>query len=252
MRPLIAAFGLFTIIPMPTIAQLDRRTAGRAMAAFPWVGLLLGAAAGAVLWGVTTAGAAPLLGAALALAVGAGATGALHLDGLADTADGLGSRKSADEALAIMRKSDIGPMGVVTLLFALLVGVAALASMAPQVAAGAVAVSAMTGRLAVVVATVSRASARREGFGALFAGVTAPWSAAVNVALAAAIALGAGWLLDGLPGLVRFGLAFVAALAGGWLWGSHLRRRFGGQTGDTFGSIVEVGQVLFLVVAALL
>ena len=117
MRALLAAVGLFTVIPVRPF-DVDRRAASRAMAALPVLGLLLGLAAGAVagLLGWLTS---PLLGAVVGLALLAWLTGALHLDGVADTADGLGSRKPADEALAIMRRSDIGPMGVVVLVFVL-------------------------------------------------------------------------------------------------------------------------------------
>ncbi|MDO5736155.1 MAG: adenosylcobinamide-GDP ribazoletransferase, partial [Propionibacteriaceae bacterium] len=113
---LVVSLGLFTTIPVPPVAAIDRRLAGRAMAAFPLVGLLLGVLAGAAAFVVGTLGS-PLLGAVAGLATLAGLTGALHLDGLADTADGLGSRKPADQALEIMRRSDIGPMGVISLLF---------------------------------------------------------------------------------------------------------------------------------------
>lgn len=251
MRALTAAFGLFTVIPVPPVAEIDRRVAGRAIVALPWVGLVLGAAAGCLLWITGWLGGGQLLGAALALALLAGATGALHLDGLADTADGLGSRKPAAEALIIMRKSDIGPMGVVTLLFALLLAVAALASLPTLTAALAVAVAATVGRVAIVMATVSTRSARQEGFGALFTGVTSRRSALLTVVLCAAVAAAAGFWSGGWPGTLGFVAALAVALTVGALWARHLRTRLGGLTGDTFGSISEVTHVVFLIVIAL-
>lgn len=140
MRALVAAMGLFTIVPMPVV-DVDRRVAARAVAALPWVGLLL-----------------------------VGLTGALHLDGLADTFDGLGSRKPTAEPRAIMRQSDIGPMGVVAVLFALLIDVAALSSLPVAWVVVGLVVASMVGRLAVVISTVSTASAQMQGFGALFVG----------------------------------------------------------------------------------
>src|SRR3982075_4623765 len=97
-----------------------RRAAAAAMTWAPVVGLLLGAAAAAVLelaarWGRT----GPLLAAVLAVAALALLTRGLHLDGLADLADGLGSRRPAGQALASMKRSDIGPFGVVTLVLTL-------------------------------------------------------------------------------------------------------------------------------------
>src|ERR1700729_2844002 len=115
----------------------SRRAAGAAMIWAPVVGLLLGAPGAG---GRCGAGAAPvpeapsrfghtgpLLAAALAVATLAAGSRGLHLDGLADLADGLGSRRPAGQAPEIMKRSDIGPFGVVTLVFALLIQVAALA-----------------------------------------------------------------------------------------------------------------------------
>lgn len=255
MRGFVAALGLFTVIPVPPESEIGRTLAGRAMLAFPWVGLLLGAAGGAVLWAVVAAGAGGWLGAALALAVVALLTGALHLDGLADTADGLGSRRPAEEALVIMRRSDIGPMGVVALMLALLVDAAALASLAERGglgAAGAFAVAAMAGRAVVTLATVSAASARQQGFGALFIGATPrPAAAATAVAVLGVAAL-IGAASDGVAGAVIMGATATAAAGAGLLWAAHLRRRLGGMTGDVFGSIIEVTQAATLVLAALL
>ncbi|MHA6508521.1 adenosylcobinamide-GDP ribazoletransferase [Tessaracoccus sp. Y1736] len=255
MRGFVAALGLFTVIPVPPVAEIDRGLAGRAMAAFPWVGLLVGALAGAVLWGVVALGAGGWLGAALALAVVALLTGALHLDGLADTADGLGSRKPAEEALVIMRRSDIGPMGVVALALALLIDGAALASLAERgglLAAGALTVAAMVGRGVVTLATVSRASARQHGFGALFIGATSRATAVLTGVAVVGVAAGVGALAFGLSGAAVFVGATVAAGGVGFLWARHLRRRLGGMTGDVFGSIVEVTLAAFLVLVALL
>lgn len=255
MRGFVAAVGLFTVIPVPPVAEIDRRLAGRVMAAFPWVGLLVGAPAGVVLWGVVALGAGGWLGAALALAVVALLTGALHLDGLADTADGLGSRKPAEEALVIMRRSDIGPMGVAALTLTLLIDGAALASLAERgglLAAGALTVAAMVGRGVVTLATVSGASARQQGFGALFIGATSRATAALTGVAVVGVATVIGALAHGRGGAADFAVASVAAGGIGLLWVRHLRRRLGGTTGDVFGSVVEVTVAAFLVLVALL
>ena len=95
-----------------------------------------------------------LLGGVLAVAVLALLTGGLHLDGLADTADGLGSRRPAAEALAIMRRSDTGPLGVATLLLVVLIQVSALATVPRGLdGAGALVLAVVTGRVAVLLAT---------------------------------------------------------------------------------------------------
>ncbi|MYX73011.1 adenosylcobinamide-GDP ribazoletransferase, partial [Streptomyces sp. SID3915] len=102
------------------------------------------------------AGAGPLLAAVASVALPAALTRGLHLDGLADTADGLGSGKPAEDALRIMKQSDIGPFGVITLLFVLLAQVAALFELYGRGwahgAAGAVA-AAVVARLALTLAS---------------------------------------------------------------------------------------------------
>ncbi|HEY6496052.1 MAG TPA: adenosylcobinamide-GDP ribazoletransferase, partial [Trebonia sp.] len=109
------AMSLFTAIPAGVDGALDDDVAARAILWLPAIGLLLGGIGAGVVLAVgrlSPAGPGRLLGAALAVAVIAVLTGGLHLDGLADTADGLGSRRPAAAALEIMRRSDIGPMGV--------------------------------------------------------------------------------------------------------------------------------------------
>jgi adenosylcobinamide-GDP ribazoletransferase len=248
------AVSLFTTIPAGVNKVLDDDVAARAVLWLPGIGLLLGAIGGGVVLGAGSlngTGPGRLLGAALAVAVIAVLTGGLHLDGLADTADGLGSRRPADVALEIMRRSDIGPMGVGALVLVLLVQVAAVAAIprAP-LAAGAVVLAEVTGRVSVVVATSSPA-ARPGGFGALVAGRTTPVERAL-MAGALACAVAAAGLTGGGPALAVRGLA--AALAG-LLAGSLVQRtadrRLGGMTGDVFGAILQVSATTVLIVAAL-
>src|SRR5260370_22989240 len=113
--------------------SVSRQTAAAAMAWAPAVGLALGVAAAAVLVGADRLlRAGPLLAAVLAVVTLALLTRGLHLDGLADLADGLGSRRTAPAALEIMKRSDIGPFGVTTLVLTLFVQVAALAQAQPR------------------------------------------------------------------------------------------------------------------------
>ena len=123
----------------------DRRTAALAMYCAPVVGALLGAAAAGVLIGCRAGRSGPLLAAVLAIGVLAALTRGLHLDGLADLADGLGSRKPAGAALDIMKRSDIGPFGVLTIVLTLLIQVAALAR-AEQLGRGPLAIGAAVSR----------------------------------------------------------------------------------------------------------
>lgn len=254
-HPLHAAISLFTVIPVPPVA-LDRSAARSAIWALPWVGGLVGLVAALVAGGAQALGGGPLLAALLGLGVLALSTGGLHLDGLADTADGLASRRPAVEALAIMKRSDIGPMGVASLVFVLGVDAAALAS--PRVAAaGPLALAAalvagpMIGRLLAVAGTTpGHPPAHAGGFAALFAGVSSPRAVAVDAVAVLAVCVGLGAVARGGPGALAFGLAATAAWLVGWGWRRHLVRRLGGLTGDTWGSLIELGQLIAWVVLA--
>ncbi|GAA3165124.1 hypothetical protein GCM10010466_64970 [Planomonospora alba] len=165
------AVGTLSVFPVRP-GTVDRRAGGRAMALAPLVGAALGAVAAAVLAGALLTGASPLLASLLAVGTLALLTRALHLDGLADLADGLGSGRPAGQALDIMKRSDIGPFGVVTLVFVLGAQAAALAE-ASAAGHGPVALVAacVAGRLAITWACREGVPAARPGgLGALVAG----------------------------------------------------------------------------------
>ncbi|MEU6425463.1 adenosylcobinamide-GDP ribazoletransferase [Microbispora sp. NPDC046973] len=179
------AVGTLTILPVRPV-EAGRVVVGRAMALAPFVGVLLGLAGAVVLVAAGSLSGSPLLGAVLAVGALAWLTRALHLDGLADLADGLGSGKPSDGALEVMKRSDIGPFGVVTAVIALLVQVAAL-SRGDAVAWVALVTAAVTGRLAVTWACREGVPpARPTGLGALVAG-TVRRGAAIGATLASAV-----------------------------------------------------------------
>ncbi len=142
------------------------------MTVAPLVGALLGVVGAVVLAGALRLSIDPLLASVLAVAVLALLTRGLHLDGLADLADGLGSGRPAGQALDIMKRSDIGPFGVVTLVFALLVQVAALSEITTSGRGPVALVTAcVTGRLALTWACRTEIPAARPGgLGAMVAG----------------------------------------------------------------------------------
>ncbi|MGW0754764.1 adenosylcobinamide-GDP ribazoletransferase, partial [Streptomyces sp. NPDC002587] len=170
------AFGTLTVLPA-RITRWDRPAARTGMACAPLAGLAVGllAAVPGVL--LLVLGGGPLLAAAVTVAVPAALTRGLHLDGLADTADGLGSARPAADALRIMKQSDIGPFGVVTLVITMLVQAAALSEMyADSWFRGALAAvtAAVTARLALTLAsnTSSAKSSRSHRTAACSSGVT--------------------------------------------------------------------------------
>jgi adenosylcobinamide-GDP ribazoletransferase len=253
-RSLRAALSMFTVIPAGTGGELAEGEAVRAVRWLPAVGLLLGAIGAGAMACVEVGGfSAPrrLLGAALAVALLALLTGGLHLDGLADTVDGLGSRRPAADALAIMRRSDVGPLGVAALVLVLLIQVTALASVSRiPLAAGSLVLATVTGRVAVVVATGSPA-ARPGGFGALVAGRTTARDRAVSIALPGCAVAVAGFAAAGAGLAIRGLIAVGAGLLAGGLVQRVAARRLGGMTGDVFGAIVEVSATAVLLACAL-
>jgi adenosylcobinamide-GDP ribazoletransferase len=184
-----------------------------------------------------------LLAAALAVAAMALLTRGLHLDGLADLADGLGSRRPAAAALEIMKRSDIGPFGVVAVVLTLLVQVTALAR-AEALGRGclAVVVAAVTARLAMTAACRRGVPAARPGgLGALVAGSVHP-------------AVLAGLLGATVGGAAAFGMIFAVAvlvgIAAGVALTAAVTRRLGGITGDVLGAVAEVAAAACLLVTA--
>jgi adenosylcobinamide-GDP ribazoletransferase len=243
--------GLFTIVPVRSAAAADLAP-GDGVAALLWLpvlGAVLGAVAGlpdvAIRQWAPHAGP---LGAVLSMAALAVMTRCLHLDGLADTTDGLASRAPAERALEIMRKSDIGPFGVVALVFVLLAEVVALSG----VPGGAwtpvpiLAVAAATGRVAAVQAALRGVpAARSSGFGALVAGgvpagAVAAWTVVVlmfGTVAAQSADVPVVWLVA----------VQCFAMVAGWLLRAHAVRRLGGTTGDVFGALIELVTAVALV-----
>ena len=242
------AVTLLTAIPLPggkAGGPPSRSAAGAAMSWAPVIGLLLGGAAAGVLYAFQRFWhAGPLVGATLAIVVLAALTRCLHLDGLADLADGLGSGRPADQALDIMRRSDIGPFGVAVLVLTVLLQVTAL-TQADALGRGVISVitAAVTGRLAVTWACRRGVpAARGEGLGALVAGTVHP---AVPVALSAAA----------LAGAASFNWIFAVAIAAGLAVSAGVTRlavrRLGGITGDVLGALTEIATAGCLLVLAL-
>ncbi|GAA5184125.1 hypothetical protein GCM10023322_24900 [Rugosimonospora acidiphila] len=232
------ALTTFSVLPLRA-GRVDRASAGVAMAGAPLVGGLLGAVLAGVALGLRELAAPALVLGAATVALGLALTRGLHIDGLADTVDGLGSYADRDRALQITKSPEVGPFGVAAIVLSLLVqaaGVAALAGRPATAALVGIVVATATGRLAVAWACRRGVpAARPEGLGALVAGTVGVASAVAGTLAVAALAVLA------VPARPWQGpLAVLLAVGGSALVRRHAVRRLGGITGDVLGALVEV------------
>ena len=217
--------------------------AARASWAFPFVGAAIGAVAGLAFLLARHLHLGAGLAALVALAAGLAVTGALHEDGLADTADGFFGGESRAQKLAIMRDSRHGTFAVLALLLSFGLRGAALAEIGDPLRAALALVAAHAGSRALLpLAALLSRPARNVGLGADF-GTPTPFLAAAAAIAGGLISLAA---LGPIRGLVAFGLAGLAALAGTEL----ARRQIGGYTGDVLGAVQQLGEIAMLLAAS--
>ena len=245
------AAGTLTALRVPPPRRVDRATARVAMLLAPVAVLPLGALAALIGSVPAWSGLAPPVAAGLAIGVVALSTRALHLDGLADTADGLGSGYDRDRSLDIMRRGNTGPMGVAAVTLVLLIQVLAAAALLTRpwgfVTLGVLVCLSRTALLIACAAQVP--AARPSGLGATVAGVVPRSAAVVGLVLAAGgaaaatIPTGAPWWLGVLA--VLAGAAVTAGLV------ARCVRRFGGITGDVLGAAIELALLVLLVIVGL-
>ena len=242
----LESLGLLTVLPVPAHAAASAR------GVLPWaplVGLLLGGVA----TGVAVLGTrlvSPLTGAVLALTALAALTRGLHLDGLADTADGLGPLRDRERALAVMRQGDVGPFGVAAVVLVLLLQAAAIAELltldggAPAIWAAVVA-----GRLALTrTGLPGTAVADGSRLGSAVAGTVRPvvlvaWFLVLGAVVVAATGL------DPAHTAATAGAVLVGLLAGEIVL-HRARRRLGGVSGDVMGAMAEATTAVTLLGAA--
>ncbi|MDO1480261.1 adenosylcobinamide-GDP ribazoletransferase [Rhodococcus ruber] len=235
MRGVALALSWLTVLPIRGPGHIDRSAAGAAIAAAPVAGLVLGLGTAGALWAAVAAGCTPLLAGLIGVGFLGLATRGMHLDGLCDTADGLGCYGPPERAREVMKSGGAGPFGAATLVLVLGAQAASFGALADVRSWFAVVLAVTAGRVAVVLACRRGvAAAQGSGFGALVAG-TQPLGVGVLWAVVAVVA--AAWCVPGAwwagPATVAVGL--VAAL----LLVRHCVRRFGGLNGDALGAGLE-------------
>jgi adenosylcobinamide-GDP ribazoletransferase len=249
----VRSVGFLSRIPMPGRFFIDHDgSLSRAVRAFPVAGVLITLPPAAVLTTLLALHADPMLAALLALALHTMLTGALHEDGLSDTADGVGGGRDREAALRIMKDSRIGSYGAVALILSFAIRAAALAAIArwatPTEAGLALLGAAALNRAAMVWHWSLLPPARADGVAA---------SAGMPETGATQLALGLGGVLGFLLIWSAASLSsslLVIAVAAAVVWGftRYISARIGGHTGDTIGATQQLTEIMSLTALAVL
>jgi adenosylcobinamide-GDP ribazoletransferase len=231
--------------------------------ALPWfapVGLIIGALTGAITVGLH---GTPLLAGAIALGCNVAITGALHIDGLADSADGLLPHATTERRLAIMKTPDVGAFGLAVVVITLLVAWASLATIASDVhavwdeqgatAVGAIVLASVAARVGMALTLKSMRPARPGGLSAAFQSTQTTTRSSLLLALLIGLCWGAAGLLIRVEGwdkpAVEYGLPIVVVMVGLAVV-VFAGRRIGGYTGDVLGAQCVISETIGWVLAA--
>lgn len=230
---MLGAVRFLTILPVGPAAAPPSPAA---VVMFPVVGLLVGLVWSAPVTALGGLSAPPVVTAAVVLIVDAIVTGGLHLDAVADVADGIASRRGGDDAVVIMRDAAVGALGAATLVLLCLLRYGLLVSLIDAAWWPALLLAPILGRVAMVL-VMRLVPARGDSAAAVFSG-SGP------SVVGAAMALGAisAWPLAGVAGLVA--LASVLALVRLYCW--WWQRLFGALNGDGVGAAGFMAETLAL------
>ena len=239
LRDLKVALLFLTRFPVQVDGAVTMRDLAAAVYAFPIVGAVIGLLGGLAYWAAMRVGLPALPAALIAITAMIAMTGALHEDGLADTADGLGAGTDRARALEIMGDSRIGSFGALALLLSVLARLIALAPMwDPREVTLVLVAAGMTSRALMPVVMLLQPSTRAEGLAAA-AGTPQP----LRVMLGAFLAIAGAVLLLPLPmAVTALAASAVIALA----FAAWLGNRLGGCTGDTLGAVQQIAEIVFL------
>ena len=238
-RSLRAAVSFLTVLPVANADGSPGERLGRAY--FPAIGALVGFVAG-VAYVVMTALSTPLAGAAVAVAVLAVLTGALHLDGLADSVDGLMTYGDVARRLEVMRDPRLGSYGVTAIGVIVLLDFAAIASMSPLRAIAGLTIAGALSRLATLAIIAFVPYVRAAGLGVA---AWEPERRGIDLAVGGGCAV-VVCLLDWRRALVALPIVALVAVSLAVI----ARRRIGGATGDICGATAELCQLATLLVFA--
>ncbi|MBM7775603.1 adenosylcobinamide-GDP ribazoletransferase [Actinokineospora baliensis] len=240
------SFHWLTVVPVPA-QRTDPEVRKWAIAVAPVVGLVLGALTAGLLFCLREIGLPSLIAGLLAVGALALMTRGMHLDGLADTADGLGCYGPPERALSVMKEGGVGAFAAVALVIVIGIQAAAFATLSASERLPAVVLALAVGRAAFSwCCRHGVPPARPDGFGALVAG-TQP--IAVPIVWTFVLCVAGVFVVPGNPLLGPAGVAVAAVVV--VLLTRHLHRRLGGVTGDVFGANAEAATTAFLIVCTI-
>jgi adenosylcobinamide-GDP ribazoletransferase len=244
-KNLMAALRFLTILPVPGECSEDNLR--KSILWFPAVGIVLGLLA-AFLGQYVYDLLPPMLASVCMVFMLMAITGGLHLDGLADCADGFFSARPREQVLAIMRDSRVGVMGVLALVMILLLKVAALTEMGPERVCGALFLMPLAGRCLMVVKMAILPYVRKEGDGIASVFVNDRVRLKKASYLALGILYSGCWFAAGTSGL----FAGAATIVGVGIFALYCKHKIGGITGDTLGAASELAETAMAVSLALM
>lgn len=255
MNRFIDAVTFLTRIPLPRNVTAGAREVGRSTLFFPLIGAVIGAGQYLLLWilssirlqpGTTTYSFRPLLLSVLIVASGVIVTGALHLDGLADMADGFGGGHTREDILRIMRDHAIGTYGAVALILVLILKIVSLANLIAQGTALKyliIAPALARGSVVVLGFYLPYARPAEGGLGSSSEHIRG-YEMAASTGFCFGLSLLAGWR--------RAGVFFLLTLLVSICNARMCMRRIGGFTGDTLGANLEICEALILAIGSAL
>ncbi len=239
----MAALRFLTIIPLPGRREASPEELGRSIVYFPLVGVIIGLILVGLNWLLGLLLSSALTNVLLVVSLVA-VSGALHLDGLVDTCDGLAGGKTVEERWRVMDDSRAGGFGIISVCCLLLVKYVALNNVPASWLMPTLVLMPMLSRWAMVYALFAYPYAKPSGLGKVFK----QGASRLRFIVATLIALVAAVILAQLSGFVIMLAIWVIALA----VATYLKGKFGGLTGDTYGAINEVAEVCILILVCLL
>lgn len=238
MRGHLIVISFFTRLPVGKLVVYEPSLYVKGLYTFPLMGIVVGAFLYLPEWFLGAANEHLSLFRVLFYVL---ITGGIHLDGLADACDGLFSGRKGDRILEIMKDSHIGTFGVVGLILYFMI----FYHFVGGLEFAWVIMMPMVGRtIAYWVASFSKYARTDEGMGYLFIKEARIWLASIYMIMLGVVAI----VVLGFNGIIAFGASVVMAL----LTAMHINRKIGGQTGDTIGLVIELGQMVFILIGGII